>query len=117
MPVKKMSELKLKIGNREVFFIIVALIAIFLFALFRVMGLRILFAFLTLTFPLYLIINNFEFDLSEKIIFSVYSSIGIFPTITYFLGLAVGNLALAIAITFLLLLGIGLAINKLKKKG
>ncbi|HJO01993.1 MAG TPA: hypothetical protein QF458_03665 [Candidatus Woesearchaeota archaeon] len=66
-------------------------------------------------FVFYLILNNFELDMSEKIVFSFFISIGIFPSIVYLLGLMM-SFRIAIAVTFILLIFIAYLIKKLKKK-
>lgn len=111
-----MNETKLKIGDKEIVLIIGALAVIFFFYLFGITGIRVIIAALVLALPFYLILNNFKFELSEKIIFSIYASIGIFPSIAYYLGLALGNLALAAGATFLLLMCVAFAVEKFKRK-
>ena len=66
-------------------------------------------------FVFYLILNNFELDMSEKIVFSFFISIGIFPSIVYLLGLVM-SFRIAIAVTFILLIFTAYLIKKLKKK-
>ena len=66
-------------------------------------------------FVFYLILNNFELDMSEKIVFSFFISIGIFPSIVYLLGLMM-SFRIAIAVTFILLIFIAYLIKKLKKE-
>jgi len=103
------------IGKREIVATIIAIIVGFQLIFFGLTGLLILLAFLILVVPVYLIINNFQLLPSEKVYFSVYSTIGIFPTFVYFIALAINNFALAIGITFLLLSGIGLGLRSFKK--
>jgi hypothetical protein len=52
--------------------------------------------------------------MSEKIIFSFFISIGIFPSIVYLLGLVI-SFRIAIAVTFVLLIFTAYLIKKLKK--
>ena len=67
-------------------------------------------------FVFYLILNNFELDMSEKIVFSLFIGIGIFPSMVYLLGLVI-SFRIAIAVTFVLLIFIGYLMKKqLKKK-
>ena len=65
--------------------------------------------------PTYLIFNNFELDTDEKIVFSFFIGVGIFPSIAYWLGTII-SFRLSIFITFGLLIGIGFIIKKFYKK-
>ena len=56
--------------------------------------------------PTYLILNNFELDTDEKIIFSFFIGAGIFPSITYWLGTFM-SFRLSILAAFIILIIIG----------
>ena len=93
------------------------IIALAFFFILGITGLLVALGFMIgYIFVFYLILNNFELDMSEKIIFSFFISIGIFPSIVYLLGLVI-SFRIAIAVTFVLLIFIGYLIKKqLKKK-
>ncbi|MBS3097347.1 hypothetical protein J4209_00975 [Candidatus Woesearchaeota archaeon] len=109
---------KLKIKNNDILVgvLIAILIALFLFLLFGLTGIRVAFAILLMTLPFYLILNNFELTILEKILFSFFIGLGIFSTLVYGLALVVNSIRLAIAIAFILLIVIGFGIRHKKKK-
>ena len=65
--------------------------------------------------PVYLILNNFDLTSEEKLIFSFFLGIGIFPSIVYLLGLVI-SFRIGIIITFILMILIGFALKKYKQK-
>ena len=64
--------------------------------------------------PTYLILNNFNLEQDEKIIFSFFIGVGIFPSIAYWLGNAI-SFRISILITFILLSSIGIALSFVNK--
>ena len=65
--------------------------------------------------PIYLILNNFELEQDEKIIFSFFIGVGIFPSITYWLGLLI-SFRIAILITFVMLLITAILVINFRKE-
>jgi apolipoprotein N-acyltransferase len=65
--------------------------------------------------PLYLILDNFDLTQDEKIIFSFFIGVGIFPAITYWLGMFI-SFRIAILITFIVLIVTGYLIKKYYKR-
>ena len=65
--------------------------------------------------PFYLILNNFELDQDEKIVFSFFTGVGIFPAIAYWLGMLI-SFRIAIFITFIILGIVGYLTPKFRKK-
>ena len=65
--------------------------------------------------PMYLILNNFDLEQDEKIIFSFFIGVGIFPAITYWLCMLI-SFRIGIFITFAILVTASFIIRKLKKK-
>lgn len=65
--------------------------------------------------PMYLILNNFNLEQDEKIIFSFFIGIGIFPSIAYWLGMLI-SFRVAIFLTFVLLAGAGVLMKKFYRK-
>ena len=64
--------------------------------------------------PTYLIMQNFNLEQDEKIVFSFFAGVGIFPSIAYYLGMVI-SFKLGLFVTFILLAGAGLLISKCKK--
>ena len=65
--------------------------------------------------PVYFILDNFELETGEKIVFSFFISVGVFPSISYWLGILM-SFRLAILITFIILIIIGFLIKKYLKR-
>lgn len=65
--------------------------------------------------PMYLILDNFNLNQEEKIVFSFFLGIGIFPAIAYWLGMVISFKA-AILVTFLVLTAAGVFMRKYLKK-
>lgn len=96
--------------------IILVLIAVFFSIIFGLMGLRLVLGiFFIFMLPVYIILNNFDLNPEEKLIFSFFLGIGVFPSIVYLLGLVI-SFRISIAITFVLLVLIGFALKKSKQK-
>ena len=106
-----------KIKNDMLIGIICGIILLlFSYAIFGMTGARTMAAIIILFFiPSYLIINNFELEKDEKIIYSFFLGIGIFPSIAYWLGIAISSLSYASLITFVMLIAISYAVRKLRK--
>ena len=111
-----MKELKIKFGKREIIITLILLVLLFFFVLFGITGLRTIFGVVLLFFvPFFLILNNFDLSLDEKIIFSFFIGLGFFSTFTYWLGFVIGSLRVSMIIVFFVLVGIGFGIRFLKK--
>lgn len=65
--------------------------------------------------PFYLILSIFDFEVTEKIIFSIFLGIGIVSTLVYYLGLVI-SFRIAILIVWLTILFIGFLIWHLGSK-
>jgi len=90
-----------------------AIIVAFFFIVFGITGARTVLGFILLFFlPTYLIFKNFDIEPEEKIAFSFFIGLGIFPTFAYYLGLLVSSMRWSIAISFVLLMAIGIAFSK-----
>ena len=61
--------------------------------------------------PIYFILDNFELGQDEKLIFSFFLGVGIFPSITYWLGLFI-SFRLSIFITFIILIVVCFVVRK-----
>lgn len=107
--------MKLKIENAG--FIAIAVIVILAFFYFilgfsgmmSALGIILLFML-----PTYLILNNFSLEQDEKIIFSFFIGVGIFPSISYWLGMLI-SFRMAILITFIFLSALGVSLPLINK--
>jgi len=96
--------------------IIAALVLVFFFYILGASGLMsALGIILIFVLPTYFILNNFSLDNDEKIVFSFFIGVGIFPSIAYWLGTFI-SFKIAIFTTFILLLILGFLIKKFYKK-
>ena len=112
-----MSLDKFKIEDKGILIGVGILIILFSLLLFGITGLRVVAGvFLLFLLPFYLILDNFELSLIEKILFAFFIGLGIFPSIAYGVALLVNSIRLAVVITFVLLIGIGFVIMYYKKK-
>jgi len=108
--------LKLKLDNKTTTAIILILIALFSFIFFGFIGFRTIFGILLVFFlPTYLILDNFDLQTSEKLIFAFFLGVGLFSAIVYMLGTII-SFKLSIAITFVLVIALSFLLKKVKKK-
>lgn len=108
--------MKIRLDDKVTIGIILILIALFSFIFLGFTGFKVIFGMLTVFFlPFYLILDNFNLSRSEKVIFSFFIGVGIFPAIVYWLGVFI-SFKLAILIAFVLLIGAGLILRKYTKK-
>lgn len=107
--------MEIKLDDKTTAGIIIALIAFFSLIFLGFTGLRVIFGMLLVFFlPFYLILNNFDISQSEKIFFSFFIGLGIFPAIVYWLGVFI-SLKIAVIIAFVLLVLASFVIKKAKK--
>jgi apolipoprotein N-acyltransferase len=107
--------LKIKLDDKITMGIILVLIALFSFIFFGFVGFKVIFGMLLVFFlPFYLILDNFNLSRGEKIIFSFFIGIGIFPALVYWLGVII-SFKLAIALSFILFVSLGIILKKFKK--
>ena len=97
------------------FLVSLGITIIFAYALFVIAGIRILFGILFVSFPLYLILDNFDLNDGEKIVFALLLGITVFPSLAYALGLFI-SFKISIIIIFLLLLVVGFMLRKFFKR-
>lgn len=104
----------MKIKNNLIIGVIIAVL-LFFFILFSLTGLKLIIGIgLLYILPFYLILDRFDLDKTEKIVFSFFIGIGILPSIVYYLGILFNSIRIAIVVTFVLLILIGLILKKLK---
>ena len=109
----------MKLPDKENMAFIGILIAVILIFFFYILGfsgaMSALGIILIFVLPTYFILNNFKLDNDEKIVFSFFIGVGIFPSIAYWIGTFI-SFKLSIFITFLILLGVGFLVKKFRKK-
>ena len=66
--------------------------------------------------PIYFILDNFDLGQDEKLVFSFFLGVGIFPSLVYWPGLFI-SFRLSILISFILLIVVGVLVRKYWKKG
>lgn len=107
--------MKIKLDDKTTLGIILVLITLFSFIFLGFVGFKVIFGMLLVFFlPFYLILDNFNLSRSEKVIFSFFIGLGVFPSIVYWLGTLI-SFKLAIVIAFVLLTLVAFMIKKLKK--
>lgn len=105
-----------KVENLGFIGIIVAITLAFFYFILGFSGMMsILGIILLFIVPIYLILDNFELSQDEKIVFSFFIGVGIFPAITYWLGMII-SFRIAIFITFIILVVVGIVVRKYWKK-
>ena len=105
-----------KIENLGFIGIMVVVILVFFYFILGFSGMMaVLGIILLFIVPFYLILDNFNLGQDEKIIFSFFIGVGIFPAIVYWLGMII-SFRLAILITFVVLIVIGYLVRKVRKK-
>lgn len=75
-------------------------------------GRTLLTLFILYTLPVYLILSSSNLNEHEKIIYALFISLGVIPSLAYWLSLTYTSLSVATVIVFFLLLGIGLFMNR-----
>ena len=107
--------MKIKLDDKITVMIILALIALFSFIFLGFSGFKVIFGMVLVFFlPFYLIMDNFEISVGEKVMFSFFIGLGIFPAIVYWVG-ALIPFKIAVLATFLILISVGLVIRRMKK--
>ena len=105
-----------KIENLGFIGIMVAIILVFFYFILGFSGMMAALGIILLFIvPFYLILDNFDLSQDEKIVFSFFIGVGIFPAIVYWLGIII-SFRIAIFITFILLVVVGLMVRKFYKR-
>ena len=96
---------------------VLIVILLFSFIVYGFSGMKVVLVLLVLFFlPFFLILNNFDFELSEKIMFALFLSLGTYSTLVYWLGFLVGSLKVSSIVSALILVGIAYLIKVVRKK-
>ncbi|MBD3164423.1 hypothetical protein GF323_04435 [Candidatus Woesearchaeota archaeon] len=107
--------LKIKLDDKITAFIILALIAVFSFIFLGFAGFKVMFGMILLYFlPFYLILDNFNIQMADKVFLSFFIGLGIFSIPVYWLGTVI-SFKLAILISFLFFILSAFILKKFKK--
>ena len=108
--------LQSKESKEFVIFLSIALliILVFSFILFGATGIRVVLGIIFVSFPFYLILNNFQIEQSEKFVFSVLLGLTLFPSLVYIFGLVV-SFRIGIAAAFVLFLVLAIFLWRKKR--
>lgn len=110
-----MSELK--IGNKELLIGSIALALIFAFALFNIVGVRVVSGMLIIFFlPFYLVVRSLNLENDEKIFFSFFLGLGLFALLVMYLNKLIPSMRLTMAVVFVALVILGIALVFCSKK-
>jgi uncharacterized membrane protein len=98
----------------NIFFITLTISILLLFSIFfGAEGLRLVLGLLIFIFlPPYIVITCFEFDQIEKIIFSFFIGLGLFPTFVFYIAIPLSSMKLSILVSFILLLSFALIFSR-----
>jgi len=94
-------------------FILFVVIA-FSFFLFGMTGIRLVLGIVFVSFPFYLLFNNFDLPEGEKFVFSLLTGLTLFSSSVYLLGIVI-SFRLSIIITFIMLIIVAVLLKKFKK--
>tara|TARA_Y100000310_G_scaffold218670_1_gene219968 strand:- start:1142 stop:1471 length:330 start_codon:yes stop_codon:yes gene_type:complete len=95
--------------------VVTLIILIFIFFILGISGMMAALGLILLfILPTYFIIDNYDLQEDQKVIFSFFIGVGIFPSIAYWLGLLI-SFKIAILISFIVLILIGILIRKFRK--
>jgi len=86
----------------------------FSFFFFGIAGVRVALGIVLVTVPFYLILNNFELEEGEKVVFSVLLGLTILPSFAYLLGFLI-SFRLSMAVIFTILVIASFLIKKFRK--
>lgn len=105
-----------KIENIGFIGIVVIIILLFFYFILGFSGMMTALGIIVLfILPMYLILDNFDLSQDEKIVFSFFIGVGLFPAIAYWLGMLI-SFRIAIFITFIVLIVAGYLVKKFYKK-
>lgn len=107
----------MKITKKHIVGLCLFSVLIFSFYFFGIVGVKTILITLLLFFvPTYAIINNFDLGQDEKIFFSFFIGLGLFPLVVWYINRIIVSLKVSLIITLLLLVLIGLLLRiKFKK--
>jgi len=105
-----------KVENLGFIGVIVAVILSFFYFILGFSGMMsILGIILLFIVPIYLILDIFDLGQDEKIVFSFFIGVGIFPSLVYWPGTII-SFRMAILVTFIVLIVVGFLVRKYWKK-
>ena len=107
----------MKIKETSIFYGLLLIIIIFgSLIVFGLSGMRTLLGLIFVIFlPFYLILKNFDLSQSEIVVFSMFISLMLFPSLVYWLGFII-PFRISIFAIFMLLIAVAFLLNKYYKK-
>lgn len=106
--------MNLKLKDIYAVALVIALLSIiFSYILFGITGVRVVLGIAFVSLPFYILLNQLELEEGEKFVFSALLGLAIFPSLVYIFGLLM-SFRLAIAATFIVFVGIAIALMKHK---
>lgn len=110
----KINNLKNKLMDLTFPGFLVVLILIFFFIILGFSGMMAMLGIILLIiFPVYLILDNFDLDKGEKIVFSFFIGAAAISSLSYWIGMVI-SFRVAIFLSFIMLIAIGFLIKKMK---
>ena len=88
-----------------------SIILVFSFVVFGVTGARIALGIIFVSIPFYFILNNFQLQLNEKVVFSLLLGFTVFPSLVYILAFVI-SFRISIIVIFILLVIVSLLIKR-----
>lgn len=95
--------------------IVVAIVLIFLYALFGFSGIMAGISIIFVALPFYLILDKFKLEQGEKFLFSALLGLTVFPSLAYMLGLVV-SFRMSIILSFFMFIIAAFIVRKYKIK-
>ena len=112
------SSAVVKLNNQYVPWLIsLAVVAVAAFALFGFTGFRTIIAFAILfIIPLFLLLRKTSLDAEEKIFFSLFIGLGLFPLLAWSVNQLLPSFRLSVVVAFVLVAAVGLFAQRILKK-
>jgi hypothetical protein len=94
--------------------IIVFVVAIVSLIFFGFTGLRVSLGIFLISLPFYFILNNFDLEQSEKIVFSILLGVTLFSSFVYLLGFVI-SFRISTAVIFIILILVAILLKRYKR--
>src|SRR3989338_10083886 len=109
--------MKADLGKYKITGIILVAVLLFFYFMLGLDGMMSVFGiFLLFIVPMYIILDMFDLEQDEKLVFSFFIGAGILPSLVYWIGLFI-SFKIAILAGFIVLIATGLVIGNYKKLG
>lgn len=108
---------KENVNNEMILYVIsIAIIFVLIYVLFGFTGIKTIF-FMALFFmvSIYFILMNFDFNVPERIVFSFFLGIALFPLCVWYINMIIPSMRTSSIIAAILLISTGIILKRLKK--